>query len=148
MLQLSPVTPEHAQRAADFIHPEREKWCALEPAAEVARSVSDSLRSWAVLDDGELLGIVGVRRGATIVDGVEAWIYSLPAARARRVALMRAMKHWLDDLLRAYGRVYGYVDARFTESVRMCQWLGMRLDGPHEVPGIPAPYYFVEAPNG
>lgn len=126
-LQIVPSRPEHAaivpylrQADLDEIHAMTET----DPAAAVSWSIASSERGYTALLDGKPCAVFGVH------DGV-IWLVGTDEITRHPVTFYRYSRRIFQKLKQGYSRLYNFVHAGNTFSLRWLRWLGFSVEPPH-----------------
>ena len=149
MVQLLTPTKEHIAYVAKTVRHPDIAWYTETLGMSVERmielAIETSTRTWAFVENDELLAIFGIKRDFEnlVANRAEIWIYSTDASKRYPVTYLRATRVWMQEILETYSELVAYIDERFTESIRMCQWLGFETHGPVQIDGGPR-FYILE----
>ena len=96
MVELIPVTREHcAEVAKTARHPAIHEYEELlgAPLPELLmQSISRSVKSWACMIDGDLIGIGGLKQASLTDAHVEIWYTTCDAVLKHKIAFIKAMR--------------------------------------------------------
>lgn len=135
-LQLVPPTPAHLDELVAEMRPADVAECLAShgsPRDAVNLSVAVATHAWAVLEQGRLLCIWGVREWRETLLGEPVglvWMLGTRALRPR--ALVEASRVIVRNLLRDYVELQALVDARYRGTFRWLRWLGWQV-----LPAVP-----------
>ena len=126
-LQIVPLRPEHASivphlRQADI--DEIRSMTGLPPSAAVACSIAVSERGFTALLDGKPCAVFGVH------DGI-IWLVGTDEITHHPITFYRNSKRIFQNLKNGYARLFNFVHADNTFSLRWLRWLGFSVDPPH-----------------
>lgn len=138
------ATPALAERLAPNLRPEDEAevlashgWS---PSEALCMSLAATPEPWALLVDGEPVGMWGVEPisiGAGI--GVP-WLLGAPGLVADREFFWDLCRQEVACMLDTYRVLFNFVDARYEKSLRWAKKLGFRVDEPRPFGPSGAPF--------
>lgn len=99
----------------------------LTPETMLAVSVMDSVVSWSWIVDGEVACMFGVVTEPMLLGDSFPWFITTPLVEQHARAFARTCKTLLPELLEHHRPLIGWVDARYTMSVRWLEWLGAEV---------------------
>lgn len=115
------------------------------PRGDVTEDLLLNLRSsshaWCWLVDGAPVCLWGVTPMSIAGSSATVWVATTEEIRADLRTFLLGSRIMLRHLLTLYPRLEGYVDARFTDSVRWLERLGFELQAPINVRGVPIRYF-------
>lgn len=121
----------------------REVRAHLDPLDVTLGAVRQSSHAWTWLVEGRPVCMFGVVP-RDILGGVGmAWLLSTDDIALDRRTFLLGSKVALAELLKIYPTLEGYVDARFTQSVRWLTRLGFVLHDARDYAGVPLRYFKV-----
>lgn len=111
---------------------------------EMARgSLAASSHAWCWLIDGEPACMFGVAPKSILGGEAYVWLLATDAIKCDRRTFWLGSQIMLDHLLSLYPKLEGYVDARFSESVRWIRRLGFRVKPMRIIRGVPFHHFEV-----
>ena len=82
------------------------------------------------------VAIYGIRRPATVCSVQRVWLLMTSETLRHKLVIGRHTKHWLKEIVAAYGPVSNIVNADNTEILKWLGWLGAKIE-----PAKPAGIY-------
>lgn len=146
------ATPAHARALAADLRPEELAECAalgaVDPGAEIQRSLELSEVAFALVCDGEVAGIVGlVPRSSDAVqvpEGFDAiWFLTGNAFPRHAKAFMRMGRDIVRAFLAHRPRLANFIDARYRGAIRLAEWLGGVVSPPAPFGALGLPFCMV-----
>lgn len=109
---------------------EKEAYEKLGDAYEtIAQEVRRSLHAYAVLYEGQVVAIYGVK-GVPIGTSAYLWLVCSETCERFPVTFLRQSRRIVDELLTRFSRVHGLVLCDFDKSVRWLRWIGCDMHEP------------------
>lgn len=131
MIEIYPAISIHAFSLATRLRVrEKEAYEQLGDAYEtIAQEMRRSLYSYAVLYEGQVVAIYGVK-GTLIGDSAYLWLVCSETCEKFPITFLRQSRKVVDDLLTRFSRVHGLVLCDFEKSVRWLRWIGCDMHEP------------------
>lgn len=131
MIDICPAMSVHAFSLATRLRTrEKEAYEQLGDAYEtIVQEMRRSLHSYAILYEGQVVAIYGVK-GMPIGTSVYLWLICSEACERHPVVFLRQSRKVVDDLLTRFSRVHGLVLCDFEKSVRWLRWIGCDMHEP------------------
>ena len=141
--EIVPVTANHiAELLADPRPADVAEFLAASgegPDVVLARAVAISPECWAVLADGQVLGIFGVAPISMLSGRGAPWLVGTPILDRYARGFIRLNREFLPRMLAGYSHLENWVDARNTRAINWLRWLGFTVHDPvpFGVAGLP-----------
>lgn len=103
----------------------------LDPYYALVHSIRQSIVSYTVRVDGELLVIFGVVP-LTLHQGVSPWMLATDAIEKHGVVIYRETHKHVQAMIDRYGYLLNYVHSENIKSIRWLKWLGFTIHNPEE----------------
>lgn len=100
------------------------------PMAAIDFSVRNSLESFAVTVDGQVLVVWGYGTRHFMADTGYPWLLTSPLVEKHRFFFARTSQSALSYLHRRFRRLEVFVDARYLRAQAWLEWLGFNVEGP------------------
>jgi len=112
----------------------------LQPNAGLQRSFSLSSMAWAVMRDARVIAVFGVGDGPVSGTG-SPWLLGSEELAAATRGFVLYSRQYLGEMLRRYGRLMNWVDARNSCSVRWLRWCGFSVEMPRPYGPFRLPFH-------
>lgn len=115
-----------------------------DPAVALVSSVMVSSHAWVILDEGDPIAAFGCAPSGEPEDAV-VWMLGSPRMDIPRnaIAILRLSRPYLDEMQRAYARLWNYIDARNDRSMRWLEWCGFRVREAHPNHGVEGRLFYL-----
>lgn len=131
MIEICSAISVHAFSLATRLRSrEKEAYEQLGDAYEtIVQEMRRSLYSYAVLYEGQVIAIYGVK-GVPIGTSAYLWLVCSDQCERHPITFLRTSRRIIDELLTRFSRVHGLVLCDFEKSVRWLRWIGCDMHEP------------------
>lgn len=112
---------------------EREVWAAARMTGEIALRMSfeRSCKAWAILADGDPVGVFGVSDYPHVKDQGSPWMLANDRVNTVWKFLLRVTKEYVHGpMMEGYNSLFNFVDAHNKASIRWLKWVGFHISNP------------------
>lgn len=133
MAKIIDYSPGHAEYLAERLHPANiaELWSLNHhsPLEGIRYAVENSKKVWVGLDDKGLpaaifgVGVMGIFENVGF-----PWLMCREDIANYRIALLKTFKITVGRMQELFDSLEGEIDARNTEVLKMCEWVGFKVE--------------------
>jgi hypothetical protein len=140
------ITLDDVRRIACHLRPEEAleieaSTGGMDPEQALLESLLRSCWSWIVRDDDGPLVLFGVSVASLMDERTFVWAIPNQRVSEHRIALARASRGVIAELVKAFGPLTNWVDARHTTSLRWLRWLGAEIEEPQPFGPLGLPFH-------